>query len=122
MFLFSMVLVVSFQLPFALVLITFVVMLSGCLSSLFSMFILLWVVIVVMSSSPVIAADMLHWTYLTYLMHLWFVNLLLFYKMASKSAGGECNILLAPQSSALQTILIAYLCISIFGYHRRRAL
>ena len=41
-FLFSMVLVVSFQLPFALLFITFVVMLLGCLSSLYSMFILFW--------------------------------------------------------------------------------
>ena len=53
-FLFSMTLVVSFQLPFALfkLFVTFVIMLLGCLSSLFSMFILLLVVIVVMSSSP----------------------------------------------------------------------
>ena len=51
-FLFSMLLVVSFQLPFSLLFITFVVMLLGCLSSRFSMFILFLVVIVVMSSSP----------------------------------------------------------------------
>ena len=51
-FLFSMVLVVSFQPPFALLFITFVVMLLGCLISLFSMFIPFWVVIVAMSSSP----------------------------------------------------------------------
>ena len=41
-FLFSMLLVVSFQLPFTLLFITFVVMLLGCLSSRFSMFILFW--------------------------------------------------------------------------------
>ena len=51
-FLFSMALVASFQLHFALLFITFVVMLLGCLSSLFSMFIPFLVVIVMMSSSP----------------------------------------------------------------------
>ena len=43
---------VPFQPPFALLFITFGVMLLGCFSGLFSMFILFLVVIVVMSSSP----------------------------------------------------------------------